>query len=92
MLQLRLITQQQGKGLGLLNCYLDTRRGVGWAVDAHLHVTEFGRIEPHGQPLRAVRAHGPSARVRALGASCAAGDAACDGDAEAAVTRMDGVD
>ena len=55
MLQLRLVAQQQGKRLGLLDCDLDACRGFGWAVDAHLHVAEFGRIEPHGQPLRAVR-------------------------------------
>ena len=53
-LQLRLIAQQQRKGFGLLDGDLDARRRVGWTVDAHLHATEFGRVQSHRQPLRAI--------------------------------------
>ena len=55
MLQLRLIAQQQRQRFGLLDSDLHARRRFGRSIDTHLHMSQLGRVEPHRQPLRAVR-------------------------------------
>ena len=52
---------------------ISTRGGsFGRAVDTHLHLAQFGRVKPHGQPLRAIRrmAHLHERRRELRGGRC----------------------
>ena len=71
-LQLRLIAQQQGQRLGLLDGDVHPRRRVGRSIDTDFHLAEFGWGKPHGQPLRAVRcmAHRDQRRRNLRGGRC----------------------
>ena len=57
-LQLRLVAQQQRQGLRTLHGDIHLRRRIRRAVDANLHLTQLGRLQPQGHALSATRGAG----------------------------------